>query len=227
MNSTPILTAVGVTKTYHQGENALQVLQDITCTLYPGEMVALVGPSGAGKSTLLHILGLLDNPSSGTLHLDGIDVATLDDTARTALRRQKLGFVYQFHYLQPEFNALENVVLPQLIAGKTPAAARAHAEKLLRDVGLGHRLDHRPARLSGGEQQRVAICRALANDPKFLLADEPTGNLDPETSQDVFALLQARVKQAGICALIATHNMDLAARMDRRLVLRRGAVYAE
>lgn len=227
MNSTPILTAVGVTKTYHQGENAMQVLQDITCTLYPGEMVALVGPSGAGKSTLLHILGLLDSPSSGTLHLDGIDVATLDDTARTALRRQKLGFVYQFHYLQPEFNALENVVLPQLIAGKTPAATRAHAEKLLRDVGLGHRLDHRPARLSGGEQQRVAICRALANDPKFLLADEPTGNLDPETSQDVFALLQARVKQAGICALIATHNMDLAARMDRRLVLRRGAVYAE
>ncbi len=227
MNNTPILEAVGVTKTYHQAGNKLQVLQDITCKLYPGEMVALVGPSGAGKSTLLHILGLLDNPTTGTLHLNGVNVATLDDTARTTMRRENLGFVYQFHYLQPEFNALENVILPQLVAGKTIKNAKMHATKLLHDVGLDHRLDHRPARLSGGEQQRVAICRALANDPKLLLADEPTGNLDPETSQDIFALLQDRVKQAGICALIATHNMDLAARMDRRLVLRRGAVYAE
>ncbi|MES2729655.1 MAG: ABC transporter ATP-binding protein [Pseudomonadota bacterium] len=225
--SAPLLEAVGVTKTYHQGDNDLQVLQDITCNLYPGEMVALVGPSGAGKSTLLHILGLLDTPSTGTLRFDGQDVAALDDAARTTMRRQKLGFIYQFHYLQPEFDALENVVLPQLITGKSMRDARDHAAELLRGVGLGHRLDHRPARLSGGEQQRVAICRALANNPSLLLADEPTGNLDPETSAEVFAMLQSRVKQAGISALIATHNMDLAARMDRRLVLRRGAVYAE
>ena len=223
----PVLEAIALTKTYTQADEKLQVLQDITCRLFPGEMVALVGPSGAGKSTLLHLLGLLDTPTSGQLLLDGKDVSSLREDARTLARRQMLGFVYQFHYLQPEFSALENVVLPQLIAGVNRKDAAAHATSLLETVGLGHRLEHRPARLSGGEQQRVAICRALANNPKLLLADEPTGNLDPETSASVFEMLQARVKQAGICALIATHNMELAARMDRRLVLRKGAVYSE
>lgn len=228
MNSdTPVLEAVQLTKTYVQADQKLQVLQDITCKLFPGEMVALVGPSGAGKSTLLHLLGLLDSPTSGTLKLAGQDVSNLNEDARTLARRRTLGFVYQFHYLQPEFTALENVVLPQLIAGLTKKEAAIHAAALLDSVGMSHRIDHRPARLSGGEQQRVAICRALANNPKLLLADEPTGNLDPETSNAVFEMLQARVKQAGICALIATHNMELASRMDRKLVLRRGAVYAE
>lgn len=223
----PVLEANQLTKTYIQADEKLQVLQDITCKLYPGEMVALVGPSGAGKSTLLHLLGLLDSPTSGQLILAGEDVSRLGEDARTLARRKTLGFVYQFHYLQPEFSALENVVLPQLIAGQSTKDARANAVRLLDLVGLSHRLDHRPGRLSGGEQQRVAICRALANNPKLLLADEPTGNLDPETSNSVFEMLQARVKQAGICALIATHNMELAARMDRRLVLKRGVVHAE
>jgi lipoprotein-releasing system ATP-binding protein len=225
--SKPILEAKGLAKTYVQGDERLAVLQDITCTLQPGEMVALVGPSGAGKSTLLHLLGLLDSPSSGHLALNGQDVSNLNDTQRTLMRRQMLGFVYQFHYLQPEFSALENVILPQLVAGKSMKDAKAKATELLDQIGLSHRLTHRPARLSGGEQQRVAICRALANDPVLLLADEPTGNLDPETSAEVFAILQRRVKEMGISALIATHNMELAAKMDRRLVLRKGAVYSE
>lgn len=190
--------------------------------IHSGEIVALVGPSGAGKSTLLQMIGLLDKPTSGQIKIDGKLISKQDDEALTLLRRHSIGFVYQFHFLQAEFSAIENVMIPLMIAGVSKADAKEKAGQLLSQMGLGHRLTHRPARLSGGEQQRVAIARALANDPKILLADEPTGNLDPKTSEDVFAMLIERARVAGIGALIATHNMDLARKMDRILLMQDG-----
>lgn len=218
----PLLQAENLQKTFHQGEQSLTVLHNVSLTIDPGEIVALVGPSGAGKSTLLQIIGLLDTPSSGRVRIAGYDASTANDDVRTRLRRAHLGFVYQFHYLQPEFSALENVVIPQMIAGKSQESAEKQARALLNEMGLSARAHHRPARLSGGEQQRVAIARALANDPDLILADEPTGNLDPQTAQTVFELLLSRVRDAGLGALIATHNMDLADQMDRILELRAG-----
>ena len=223
MSDVLALDAVG--KVYGAGGPApVTVLDGASLALAPGEIVALVAPSGAGKSTLLHIAGLLDTPSSGAVRLAGADVGGLDDRARTRIRRDAVGFIYQFHHLLPEFSALENVTLPQRAAGVALAAAEARARDLLSEVGLAHRLDHRPAELSGGEQQRVAFARALANAPKLLLADEPTGNLDPETSEHVFGVLTGLVRATGLTALIATHNLDLAARMDRVLRLRDGRV---
>jgi lipoprotein-releasing system ATP-binding protein len=188
--------------------------------------VALVGPSGAGKSTLLHIAGLLERPDAGDVVLDGRSCGALDDVSRTRIRRHGMGFVYQHHHLLPEFSALENVVLPQLIAGVATATARDHGRRLLDQLGLGDRLTHRPGQLSGGEQQRVAIARALANGPKLLLADEPTGNLDPSTADDVFGMLLGLARRANLAALIATHNPALAARMDRTVVLKDGGLAA-
>ena len=220
-----VLSLDAVTKTYNPGTPAaVTVLEGASLTLGAGEVVALVAPSGAGKSTLLHIAGLLDVPSSGTVRLIGGATAGLNDRTRTRLRRDSVGFVYQFHHLLPEFSAVENVALPQRAAGATRAAAADRARALLTAVGLGHRLDHRPAELSGGEQQRVAVARALANRPALLLADEPTGNLDPETSGRVFAMLLDLVRSTGLAALIATHNPELAARMDRTLHLRAGRI---
>ncbi|WP_170788295.1 ABC transporter ATP-binding protein [Ruegeria lacuscaerulensis] len=210
----------GLTKTYLQGTpGEVQVLRGVDLDLRAGEAVALVAPSGAGKSTLLHIAGLLDTPDSGTVEIAGQSIAGKGDRTRTALRRQDVGFVYQFHHLLPEFTALENITLPQLANGVSEKAAQDRAMALLDRVGVAARADHRPAALSGGEQQRVAFCRALANAPRVLLADEPTGNLDPETSDQVFEALMALVRDEGLSALIATHNMDLAARMDRKLRL--------
>ncbi|MCI4662791.1 MAG: ABC transporter ATP-binding protein [Neomegalonema sp.] len=205
----------GVTRRYRQVGGYLNVLRGADLMIYPGEVVALVGPSGAGKSTLLHLCGLLDRPNKGEIMIGGRDVTRLDDHTRTALRRTEVGFVYQFHHLLPEFTALENVVIPQLIAGRPRKAALATASDLLKRMGLAQRIKHRPAELSGGEQQRVAIARAVANNPRLLLADEPTGNLDPETSDVVFAELIAFARKEGLAALIATHNIALAHRMDR------------
>ncbi len=217
-----LLRADKLEKVYHQGGEDLTVLHNLSLSVRKGEMVALVGPSGSGKSTLLHLVGLLDNPTSGRLAIGGSNATRLGDAERTRLRREKIGFVYQFHYLQPEFSALENVALPQIIAGKSRKEAFARATELLTALGLAQRLTHRPARLSGGEQQRVAIARALANRPELLLADEPTGNLDEQTAADVFELLINLVRQSGIGCLIATHNMELAEQMDRILELRNG-----
>lgn len=211
-----VLVLDRVSKTYGKGGPApVEVLRDLSLSVGRGEVVALVAPSGAGKSTLLHIAGLLDSPDSGQVVLNGRDMSGQGDRARTEARRQELGFVYQFHHLLPEFSAAENIILPQLANGVSGAAARTRAADLLGRVGLGHRADHRPAQLSGGEQQRVAFCRALANGPALLLADEPTGNLDPATSDKVFDVLMALVRDTGLSALIATHNMELAGRMDR------------
>lgn len=211
-----ILVLEGISKTYGIGGPApVPVLNGLSLQIVRGEVVALVAPSGAGKSTLLHIAGLLDTADSGRVLLKGRDMAGQSDRARTEARREELGFVYQFHHLLPEFSAAENIVLPQLANGVSQATARARALDLLGRVGLTHRADHRPAQLSGGEQQRVAFCRALANQPSLLLADEPTGNLDPATSDKVFDMLMALVRETGLAALIATHNMDLAARIDR------------
>ena len=211
-----VLRLAGISKSYNPGTPAaVEVLRDLDLSVARGEVVALVAPSGAGKSTLLHIAGLLDTPDEGTVTLLGRDMAGLPDRARTEARRQQLGFVYQFHHLLPEFTALENVVLPQLANGIGQGAARARAQDLLARVGLAGREGHRPAALSGGEQQRVAFCRALANAPALLLADEPTGNLDPATSDQVFAVLMDVVRETGLSALIATHNLTLAGRMDR------------
>jgi lipoprotein-releasing system ATP-binding protein len=221
---TPPLHLEDVHKVFVQGERRLEILKGISLTLAPGEMVALLGPSGAGKSTLLHIAGLLERPDSGTVEIGGHATAKLGDGERTALRRDTIGFVYQHHHLLPEFSALENLVVPQMIAGLSRKAARERAEELLRLVGLGERLDHRPGKLSGGEQQRVALVRALCNQPRLLLADEPTGNLDPETSESVFSLLIKLVHGVGVGALIATHNLELARRMDRVLRLEDGHV---
>ncbi|WP_409560584.1 ABC transporter ATP-binding protein [Hyphomicrobium sp. B1] len=218
----PILQLEGVTRSFRQGEKEVVVLRGVDAVLWPGQAVALVGPSGAGKSTLLHITGLLESPSSGRVVINGRDCATMTEAERTRLRRKEIGFVYQFHQLLPEFSALENVVIPQLILGKSRKAAEAHAHELLAGVGLAQRAEHRPAELSGGEQQRTAICRGLANSPRLLLADEPTGNLDPHTSDHVFVQLVDVIRRQGVAALIATHNMELAARMDRVLQVQEG-----
>jgi len=219
----PVLALEAVTRVYNPGlPSEVAVLRGAELTLAPGELVALVAPSGAGKSTLLHIAGLLDRPDGGHVRIDGQEAAGLGDGARTALRRSVVGFVYQFHHLLPEFTALENVALPQRAHGATPAAARARAAALLDRVGLAPRADHRPAQLSGGERQRVAFCRALANAPRLLLADEPTGNLDPETAARVFDTMLGLARETGLAALVATHNADLAARMDRVLRLQAG-----
>jgi lipoprotein-releasing system ATP-binding protein len=202
-------------------------LKGASASFSPGETVALLGPSGAGKSTLLHIAGLLERADSGQVLINGIDCAQLSDNEQTRMRRMEVGFVYQFHHLLPEFSALENVVLPQLILGVSRDKAEARAKDLLGSLGLEERWDHRPAQLSGGEQQRVAIARAVANGPKVLLADEPTGNLDPPTAERVFEQLLKLVRQSGVAAVIATHNLDLAARMDRTLRLMDGRLVEE
>ncbi len=226
--SNPTLDLRGLTKTYNTGKpNEVRVLQGADLTVAPGEIVALVAPSGAGKSTLLHIAGLLDTPDAGTVTIAGADMTKLSDKKRTAVRRGTVGFIYQFHHLLPEFTALENIVLPQLANGVSDGAARDRAMSLLDRVGVGERASHRPAALSGGEQQRVAFCRALANEPTLLLADEPTGNLDPETSDRVFDALMGLVRDTGLAAVIATHNLELAARMDRVVRLSNGAVEAQ
>jgi lipoprotein-releasing system ATP-binding protein len=212
----------GVRRVFKQAGTELQVLNGVDLALQPGEVVALVGPSGAGKSTLLHLAGLLERPDGGAVLIGGEDCGNLSDERRTLLRRSVIGFVYQFHHLLPEFSALENVMLPQMIAGVARARARAKASALLDQVGLAPRAQHRPARLSGGEQQRVAIVRALANDPNLLLGDEPTGNLDHATGESVLNTLLDLVRRTGLSALIATHNLDLARRLDRILALEDG-----
>ncbi|MBI1220126.1 MAG: ATP-binding cassette domain-containing protein [Rhodobacteraceae bacterium] len=223
--SEPMLILDGIEKTYNPGKpGEVRVLRGAALQLEPGEVVALVAPSGAGKSTLLHIAGLLDTPDRGSVKIGGVEMTQLPDRARTAARRADVGFIYQFHHLLPEFSALENIVLPQLANGVARKAADARAMDLLTRVGVAARADHRPAALSGGEQQRVAFCRALANGPKLLLADEPTGNLDPGTSDQVFAVLMDLVRHTGLSALIATHNLALAARMDRVVRLDGGRI---
>ena len=218
-----VLRLAGVSKTYNRGKpSALTVLEGAELSLAAGEVVALVAPSGAGKSTLLHIAGLLDSADAGTVMLGGEEMTGLSDARRTAARREDIGFIYQFHHLLPEFSAVENVMLPQLANGVGEAAARDRAMALLARVGVEGRADNRPAALSGGEQQRVAFCRALANAPRVLLADEPTGNLDPATSDTVFSALMELVRETGLAALIATHNPELAARMDRTVTLEGG-----
>ena len=223
--SEAMLELSGITKGYNRGKpSEVVVLRGATLSVARGEVVALVAPSGAGKSTLLHIAGLLDVPDGGAVKLGGREMGGLSDKARTEARRAEVGFIYQFHHLLPEFTALENVVIPQLANGVAKAAAEARAMELLGKVGVAARAGHRPAALSGGEQQRVAFCRALANAPKLLLADEPTGNLDPATSEQVFAVLMDLVRSTGLSALIATHNLELAARMDRVVRLTAGQV---
>jgi len=219
-----LLLARGVTKTFVQGGNKLNVLNSLDLKIDGGELCALVGPSGSGKSTLLQILGLLDKPTSGKLSIAGQQAEKMGDKKRTKLRLNEIGFVYQFHHLLPEFTALENVAMPQIIAGISKKDAHEKAAERLKALGLGERLTHRPSRLSGGEQQRVAIARALINEPKLLFADEPTGNLDPETSEEVFNILLEQVRVHKIGALIATHNMDLADQMDRVLELKAGKI---
>jgi lipoprotein-releasing system ATP-binding protein len=219
-----LLFARNITKTFVQGGNKLNILNNLDLKIEGGELCALVGPSGSGKSTLLQILGLLDKPTSGQLKIAGQSAEKLGDKARTKLRLSEIGFVYQFHHLLPEFNALENVAMPQIIAGIPKKEAHEKAAERLEALGLGKRLDHRPSRLSGGEQQRVAIARALINEPKLLFADEPTGNLDPETSGEVFKILLDQVRGRQIGALIATHNLDLADQMDRVLELKAGKI---
>lgn len=218
----PTLRLKNVYKHYYQGEQKLEVLKGVDLEIAPNEMIALIGPSGSGKSTLLQIAGLLDQPSKGEICLDGDNCSTANDDLRTALRRDYLGFVYQYHNLLPDFDALENVMLPQLIAGVKWNTVKDKAQWLLARLGLKDRFHHRPAELSGGEQQRVAIARALANTPKLLLADEPTGNLDPHTSDNVFLQLLEIVKETGLSALIATHNMELAGKMSRQVQLKEG-----
>ncbi len=222
-----VLELKNVARIYKTGEETLEVLKDVNITLNKGELVGLVAPSGTGKSTLLHIAGLLERPSRGTVSLNGEDCNALNDRKRTLLRRTGVGFVYQFHHLLPEFTALENVMMPQLIAGVSKSEAKKHALDLLTKVGLADRVTHRPAKLSGWEQQRVAIARAIVNSPTVLLADEPTGNLDPETANIVFDLFISLVRDHGLSALIATHNLELVKRMDRVLHLGNGIVETE
>jgi lipoprotein-releasing system ATP-binding protein len=227
MSKGPALVLEGVARSFQQGAVPLHVLRGANLSISRGEIVALVGPSGSGKSTLLHIAGLLEQPDRGRVLIEGADCGNLPDARRTELRRHTLGFVYQFHHLLPEFSALENIVVPQMIAGHARADGARRAAVLLRSLGLEARADHRPGQLSGGEQQRVAIARALANRPAVLLADEPTGNLDPETADGVFEALLALARGEGLAALIATHNPVLAARMDRVVRLKGGVIEAE
>ena len=226
MSATHALELRDVKRHYHQGARTLAVLDDASLAIEPGEMVALVAPSGAGKSTLLHLAGLLEQPGGGEVLIGGTACGRLSDDQRTAIRRNQIGFVYQFHHLLPEFSALENIMIPQLVKGLSEAEATERATQLLDYMKIGHRADHRPPELSGGEQQRVAIARAVANAPLLLLADEPTGNLDPQTAGYVFDALEALVRQSGLSALIATHNYDLAARMNRRVTIADGKVKA-
>jgi lipoprotein-releasing system ATP-binding protein len=220
----PILFLQDVERHYRQGDETLHVLNGVELALWAGQSVALVAPSGAGKSTLLHIAGLLEHPDRGDVFIDGHSTAVLPDAERTRIRRQEIGFVYQSHHLLPEFSAIENVMLPQMIRGLSRGEARKRGTELLGYLGLGQRLTHRPAELSGGEQQRVAIARAVANAPRILLADEPTGNLDLHTADHVFAAFNQLIRASGLATVIATHNMELAARMDRRVTLREGRV---
>ncbi|WP_332677901.1 ABC transporter ATP-binding protein [Brevundimonas sp.] len=220
--SNPVLSVRGLSRTYDTATGGLTVLKGVNLDVMPGEVVGLIGPSGSGKSSLLHAAGLLERPTSGEIRIDGEDVGGLDERARTHIRLAKIGFVYQFHHLLAEFDARDNVALPLRIAGVGQAHARARASEVLSALGLGERLTHQPAQMSGGEQQRVAVARALANRPRLLLADEPTGNLDPATSQTVFEALHDLVKKTGVAALIATHNMELAGHMDRVFALKDG-----
>lgn len=221
---TPALFLSQIERFYPQTDAPLEILRKADFALWPGELVALVAPSGTGKSTLLHVAGLLESPDAGEVFVGGVATSKLDDRGLTRMRRTEIGFVYQFHHLLPEFSALENVVLPQRIRGLPKAEAEERASELLTFLGLGDRLDHLPGELSGGEQQRVAIGRAVANAPRVLLADEPTGNLDPQTSMHVFGTLVALARASGLAALIATHNLDLARRMDRRITIRDGLI---
>lgn len=215
LNQQPVLVLDGVVRAYHQGPREIRVLDGASAIINPGEAVALVGPSGAGKSTFLHIAGLLETPDAGRVFVSGRECSILSDRERTRVRRTDIGFVYQFHQLLPEFSALENIVIPQMIRGVPKRDARSRALALLTSMGLEERAHHRPAELSGGEQQRTAVCRALANAPRLLLADEPTGNLDPRTAARVFEALMGLIRHTGVSALIATHDLDLASRMDR------------
>jgi len=220
----PILFLHSIGRTYSQGTAPLEVLKDAELALWPGQSVALVAPSGAGKSTLLHVAGLLEHPDAGEVYVDKVPTSRLPDSERTRIRRTDVGFVYQAHHLLMEFTALENVMLPQMLRGLARREAASRAAELLGYLGLKERITHRPSELSGGEQQRVAIARAVANAPRVLLADEPTGNLDPRTSEHVFSALTQLVRASGLAAVIATHNMDIASRMDRRVTLREGQV---
>jgi lipoprotein-releasing system ATP-binding protein len=220
--SEPVLVTRDLRRSFTQGEITIDVLRGIDLAVQPGEIVALLGPSGSGKSTLLQAVGLLEGGFKGSIRLNGEEAAALDDEGRTRLRRELLGFVYQFHHLLPEFNAVENVVLPQLVRGAEPQAARERAQELLGVLGLSQRLDHRPSKLSGGEQQRVAVARAIANKPPLVLADEPTGNLDEHTADKVLSEFLGLVRNEGSAALVATHNERLAARMDRVMRLHEG-----
>jgi lipoprotein-releasing system ATP-binding protein len=221
---TPVIFLHQVARRYHQGDSTLEILKSAELAVWPGQSVALVAPSGAGKSTLLHIAGLLEQPDSGEVYLDGAATIGLSDAGRTRLRRNSIGFVYQAHHLLPEFSAVENVMLPQMIRGLPRKDAEVRASELLSYLGLAERLTHRPAELSGGEQQRVAIARAVSNVPRLLLADEPTGNLDPRTSDHVFHALSQLIKASGLTVVLATHNMEIAARMDRRVTIRDGQI---
>jgi lipoprotein-releasing system ATP-binding protein len=222
MSAVPVLELKAIERTYKTSAGALPVLRGTDLRIAPGELVGLVGPSGSGKSTLLHTAGLLERPEGGDVLLDGVDCLELNENSRTAIRRKKIGFVYQFHHLLPEFNAIDNVAMPLMIAGLSRKAARERAASLLDDMGLAERLYHQPGQLSGGEQQRVAIARALANDPRLVIADEPTGNLDPATTERVFATLIKMVREEGAGVLVATHNLALTRHMDRVLTLQDG-----
>jgi lipoprotein-releasing system ATP-binding protein len=223
-NNAPVLFLSGIERAYRQGAGVLHILKGAELAVWPGQSVALVAPSGTGKSTLLHVAGLLEYPDAGEVYIDQVATSTLSDAQRTQLRRTDIGFVYQFHHLLPEFTALENVMLPQMIRGLSRKEASKRATELLNYLGLKDRLTHRPAELSGGEQQRVAIGGAVANAPRILLADEPTGNLDPRTSERVFNALTQLVRASGLAMICATHNMEIAARMNRRVTLKDGAV---
>jgi lipoprotein-releasing system ATP-binding protein len=220
----PFIFLHGIGRQFHQGDSTLDVLKGAELAVWPGQSVALVAPSGAGKSTLLHIAGLLEHPDTGEVYVEGTATSRLSDLERTRIRRTSIGFVYQFHHLLPEFSALENVMLPQMIRGLSRRQAATRSAELLAYLGLKERMSHRPAEMSGGEQQRVAIARAVANAPRLLLADEPTGNLDVHTAEHVFATLSQLVRATGLAAIIATHNLEIAGKMDRRVTIRDGSV---